>query len=213
VKPITGSNRELGVKRDWADGRWNTTISVYRIIKNNELTSDPNSPPNSGLSIVLGQKRAQGVEFDLRGTIVKGLNLTANYAFTNSEVTKVTEGVTTVAVGDVIPGYAKHTANAWLSYKVQNGALKGAGISAGFTYLADRATASWSTTNSAANLPNYFKLDGGLFWEKDKIKLTLNVFNVLDKYLYTGGYYEWLPAYYWQSEPPRNYRLSLAYRF
>jgi iron complex outermembrane receptor protein len=213
VKPITGSNRELGVKRDWADGRWNTTVSIYRIVKNNELTTDPNSPPNSGLSVVLGQKRAQGFEFDLRGTIVRGLNLTANYAFTNSEVTKVTEGVTDIKVGDLIPGYAKHTVNGWLTYKIQKSALKGTGVSAGFTYLGDRATASWSSTNSAANLPNYFKLDGGLFWEKDKIKLTLNVFNVLDKYLYSGGYYEWLTAYYWQSEPPRNYRLSLAYKF
>lgn len=213
VKPITGSNRELGLKRDWADGRWNTTVSIYRIVKNNELTADPNSGPNSGLSVVLGQKRAQGVEFDLRGTILKGLNLTANYAYTNSEVTKVTEGVAGIQVGEVIPGFAKHTVNSWLSYKVQNGALKGAGVSAGFTYLADRATANWSPTNSSLNLPNYFKLDGGLFWEKDKLRLTVNAFNILDKYLYSGGYYEWLNAYYWQSEAPRNYRLSLAYKF
>jgi iron complex outermembrane receptor protein len=182
-------------------------------LKNNELTSDPNSPPNAGLSIVLGQKRAQGVEFDLRGTIVNGLNLTANYAYTNSEVTKVTEGVTDVKVGDVIPGYAKHTVNAWLSYKIQNGVLKGTGISGGGTYLGDRATSNWSNSNSSLNLPNSFKLDGGLFWEKDKIKLTLNVFNILDKYIYSGGYYEWLNAYYWQADPPRNYRLSLAYKF
>jgi iron complex outermembrane receptor protein len=213
VKPITGNNTELGIKRDWADGRWNTTVSIYRILKENELTSDPNSPPNAGLSIVLGQKRAQGVEFDLRGTIFNGLNLTANYAYTNSEVTKVTEGVTDVKVGDVIPGYAKHTVNAWLSYKIQNGVLKGTGISGGATYLGDRATSNWSNSNSSLNLPNSFKLDGGLFWEKDKIKLTLNVFNILDKYIYSGGYYEWLNAYYWQADPPRNYRLSLAYKF
>ncbi|WP_031526037.1 TonB-dependent receptor [Dyadobacter crusticola] len=212
VKPITGNNTEFGVKKDWAEGRWNTTIAFYRIIKNNELTGDP-SRPNSSFSIVLGQKRAQGIEFDLRGTILPGLNLTANYAYTNSEVTKVTEGVTVAKVGDIIPGYAKHTVNGWLSYKVQNGALKGAGISAGATFLGDRATSNWSNSNRSQNQPDYFKLDGGLFWEKDKIRLTLNVFNVLDTYLYTGGYYDYLPAFYWQAEPPRNYRLSIAYKF
>lgn len=213
AKPITGSNRELGVKRDWADGRWNTTVSVYRIVKNNEITADPLSPQNSGINVVLGQKRAQGVEFDLRGSIVKGLNLTANYAYTNSEVTKVTEGVESIQVGDVIPGFAKHTANAWLNYTVQRGALKGVGLSGGFTYLADRATATWSLTDDKMNLPNYFKLDGGVFWEKEKIRLTLNVVNVLDKYLYSGSFESYIPAYYTQSEAPRNFRLGLAYKF
>jgi iron complex outermembrane receptor protein len=213
VKPITGSNTEFGIKRDWADGKWNTTLSVYRILKNNELTADPNSPVNSGLSIVLGEKRAQGIEFDIKGNIVKGLNLSANYAYTDSKVTEVAEGVTSVKVGDVIPGYAKHTMNAWLSYRLESGPLKGTGISAGFTYLVDRATANWSETDTNKNLPNYFKLDGGIFWEKDRIKFTLNMFNVLDKYLYSGGYYDWLSAYYWQTEAPRNYRLSIGYRF
>ncbi|WP_215239741.1 TonB-dependent receptor [Dyadobacter helix] len=213
VKPITGNNTEFGVKRNWADGKWNTTLSLYRILKNNELTSDPNSPPNAGLSVVLGQKRAQGIEFDLRGTIVTGFTAVANYAYTDSKVTKVAEGITNIKVGDVIPGYAKHTLNSWLTYKIQKGALKGAGLSGGFTYMADRATSNWSDTQTQTNLPNYFKLDGGVFWEKDNIRINLNVFNVLDKYLYAGGYYDWLNAYYYQTETPRNYRLGISYKF
>ncbi|NIJ51770.1 TonB-dependent receptor [Dyadobacter arcticus] len=219
VRPVTGNNTEFGFKRDWAEGRWNTTLSFYRILKNNELTGDP-TRPSSGFSVELGQKRAQGVEFDVRGSLLPGLNLTANYAFTKSEVTKVTEGVIVAKVGDPIPGFAKHTANGWLSYKVQNGALKGTGISGGFTYLGNRATSTWSDTDNTYNLPDYFKLDGGVFWEKDKIRLTLNVFNILDKYLYSGGTYGFntadgdpVTSYYWQAEAPRNYRLSLAYKF
>jgi iron complex outermembrane receptor protein len=213
VQPITGNNTEFGIKKDWGQRRWNTTLAIYRILKNNELTSDPNSDPNSGLSIELGQKEAKGFEFDLRGTIIPGLNLVANYAYTDSKVTKVAEGVTSVKVGDVIPGFAKHTTNSWISYKAQKGILKGTGVSLGFTYLVDRATATWSKTDDIKNLPDYFKLDGGIFWEKDKFKITANVFNILDKYLYSGGYYTYLPAYYWQTEAPRNFRLSLAYRF
>ncbi|MBO9614022.1 MAG: TonB-dependent receptor [Dyadobacter sp.] len=212
VKPVTGNNTELGIKRDWAEGRWNTTLAFYRILKNNELTGDPDAP-NSGLSIELGQKRAQGIEFDLRGTIINGLNLTANYAYTIAEISKVGEGVKDMAVGDLVPGFAKHTTNAWLSYKVQHGSLKGSGISGGFTYLAGRATTNWSTTNTSLNQPDYFKLDGGVFWEKNNIRLTANVFNILDKYLYSGGYYDFLKSYYWQADPPRNYRLSVTYKF
>jgi iron complex outermembrane receptor protein len=216
VQPITGNNLEAGLKKDWFGGKMNTTLSVYRIMKNNELTADPNSDPNSGLSVELGQRRAQGIEFDLRGEIVRGLNATANYAYTDSKVTKVTENVSGIQVGDITPGFSKHTINSWLGYQIQSGALKGTGISGGFTYLIDRATSNYSVSNPDQNLPNYFKLDGGLFWENDKMKITGNVFNILDKYLYSGSYttaYYSTPVYYWQAEAPRNYRLSIAYKF
>ncbi len=213
VKPITGDNMEIGLKKIWFDGKWNTTLALYSIVKNNELTADPNSPPASGLSIVLGQKRAQGIEFDLMGQIFPGLNLIANYAYTDSRVTEVADGVTTMQVGDVVPNFAKHTFNSWLSYKIQSGVLQGTGISAGFTYLVDRQMFWDVSPDPTQVLPDYFKLDGGLFWEKDRFKITANVFNLLDDYLYTGSYYQWLSAYNWQTEPGRNGRLSVHYKF
>ncbi len=213
ISPITGSNIEFGIKKDWFDGRWNTTVSVYRIIKNNELTSDPNSLPGQNFSVVLGQKRAEGIELDIRGNLARGLTLTANYALTNSKVTQVTEGVTSIKVGDVLPGFAKHTTNAWLSYKLTDGVLKGLGINAGYTWMLDRATTNWSDSDTRYNLPDYFKLDGGLFWENNKVRVNVNVFNLMNQYLYSGGYYEYLQSYYWQTEAPRNLRLSLSYKF
>jgi iron complex outermembrane recepter protein len=221
AKPITGNNKELGIKKDWFDGRWNTTLSVYRITKQNEITADPYNKAGETYSIVIGEKRAQGIEFDIRGELAKGLNLIANYAYTDGKVTKVADGVTGVFVGQVVPGFSKHTSNAWLTYTLQNGLLKGAGISGGFTYLAGRAVGTYSGENSNENLPDYFKLDGGLFWGNKKLKITANVFNILDKYLYSGAYYTnyWnapdynQPVYSWQAEAPRNYRVSIAYKF
>ncbi|MBT29943.1 MAG: TonB-dependent siderophore receptor [Thalassobius sp.] len=212
AKPITGNNMEIGFKRDWAGGKWSSTLGIYRILKNNEITSDPDNP-NSGLSVELGEKRSQGIEFDLRGTIVNGLKLIANYAYTDSKVTKVTEGITDIDEGDIIPGFAKHTVNGWLTYKIQSGVLKGTGFSAGVTYLADRQTYWDESPDPSQSLPDYVKVDAGLFWQKDRIKITANVFNVLDEYLYSGSYYSWLSAYYWQTDPPRNARLSLNYKF
>lgn len=219
VQPITGNNMEIGVKKEWPGG-WNTTVAAYRILKNNELTADP-TDPTSGLSIELGQKRAQGVEFDLRGTIVNGLNLVANYAYTDSRVVEVAEGVTTIEEGSIVPGFAKHTVNTWLTYKLQHGALKGFGVSAGFTYLGDRATYWEASPDPDKEMEDYFKVDGGLFWEKERIRLTMNVFNVLDEYLYSGSYESWLtdanlnpaPMYCYQTEAPRNARFSITYKF
>jgi iron complex outermembrane recepter protein len=215
VQPITGNNMEIGIKKDWFGGKWNTTLAVYRILKNNELTSDPNSPPTSGLSVELGQKRSQGLEFDLRGTLVKGLKLIANYAYTDSKVIEVADGVTSPKEGDIVPGFAKHTVNSWLTYKIPVGALKNIGISAGHTWLIDRATYWEAAPDPDKEMKDYFKLDAGLFWENDNMKININVFNVLNEYLYSGSYESWMstPMYSWQAEAPRNVRLSISYRF
>ncbi len=213
VQPITGNNMEVGIKRDWFGGKWNTGLTAYRIVKNNELIADPTAAPTSGLSIEMGQKLAQGIEFDLRGTIVRGLSVTANYAFTESKILKVADGVTTMKVGDVVPGYAKHTANLWVSYRVAKGALKGFGVSAGTTYLGGRETYWDASPDPAKTIKDYTRVDAGLSWEGKKMYINANVFNLLDEYLYSGSYYAWLKAYNWQTEAPRNYRLTIGYRF
>ena len=214
VKPLTGNNMEIGIKKDWFDGSWSTTLAVYNILKKNELTSDPANTPGQQFSVVLGEKRAQGVEFDLRGKIADGLNLIANYAFTESIVNEIDPAVsdaTGIKEGDIVPGYAKHTANAWLNYTLQHGKLKGFGASIGGTFLDGRQTDTWSA--GLQRLPSYFKLDGGLSYETGKVKVTANVFNILNKYLYSGSYYQWLNAYYWQTEAPTNVRVGVTYKF
>lgn len=211
-KPITGNNIEFGVKKNWFDGKLSTTVAAYRIIKNNELSPDPFSTPAEPYVLQLGQSRAEGVEVDVMGEIVNGLSVVANYAFTDSYVSKEGDSWgSIIAKGTRIAGYAKHNLNTWFTYTLQQGALKGAGISAGFLYQAERSSWSWTTEPSRMSLPNYFRLDGGLFWEKKKIRLTANVFNILDEYLYTGADYG--NFYYWQAEPPRDIRFSIAYKF
>ncbi len=215
VVPITGTVMELGVKNAWFEGKWNTTVSVYQIVNRNELTSDPNSPPASGLSIEIGEKTNQGVEFDLRGNVVRGLDVIFNYAFTNSKVTKVSEGVTVIEVGDIIPGNARHTMNAWLTYKLPINATNGLGVSLGVTYLKDRTSvgdAYWGDATKK-RMEDYFKTDAGIFWERQNMRITANVFNVMDAYLSSGVYYVWSNAYYYQTEAPRNLRVSVNYRF
>jgi iron complex outermembrane receptor protein len=215
AKAITGNNTEIGIKRDWFGGKWNTTLSAYRILKNHEVIGVGN---NTGLSMEIGQKLAQGIEFDIRGMIFPGFSVVANYAYTDAKVSKVNEGINAadVFVGQRIAGSNKHTVNTWLTYKIQQGALEGLGIAGGFTCFADRATGSYSKVNPKQNLPDYFKLDGGLFYESNKIRVTLNVMNILDTYLYSGAFYTNYfsnPAYSWQAEAGRNWRLGVSYRF
>lgn len=210
VKPITGNNLEVGIKKDWFGGKWNTTVSAYNIIKNNATVADPTNSPIEQFSILLGKTRVQGVEFDLKGEITRGFNAIFNYAFTENKVTESNDPVNN-PVGMRVPGYAKHTANGWLNYTFTEGTLEGFGLSFGGTYLADRSTWSWASTSTQKELGDYVKFDAGLSWENTKFRVGLNVFNVFNRYLYSGSPYG--NYYYYQAEAPRNFRLSIGYKF
>ncbi|MGA0559862.1 TonB-dependent siderophore receptor [Larkinella sp. VNQ87] len=205
--PITGNNLEAGLKKDWADGRWNSTVSVYQITKNNVLTTDPTNP---NYSVQLGQTQTSGVEVDVRGELLPALNLVINYAYTDGKITKDTRSEN---VGLPIPGFSKHVTNAWLSYRLRTGALQGLGVSLGYQWQLDRYGWFSDATSKEPTLPNTFRADGAISWQNNRVSVALNVNNLFDAYLYSGAYYAWSNAYYWQSEAPRNFRLSMAYKF
>lgn len=178
--PITGNNIEGGLKRDWFNGRWNSTISVYQITKNNVLTADPE---HINFSKQLGQTKTKGVEIDVKGELLRGLNLVVNYAFTESVVTKDTDPK---KVNIPVPGTTKHVQNAWLSYRLQQGVLQGIGVSVGYQWQLDRS--SWFVFDGTEqSLPDYFRMDGALSWQHNRFGVALNVNNLLDKYLFSGS--------------------------
>ncbi len=207
--PVIGTNLELGVKRDWMNGKWNSAVSVYQITRNNVLTADLDHPNPAGgfYNRQSGQQKTKGVEVDIRGEIVKGLDVLVNYAFTEAKVTKDSKQEN---IGAQVPGSSRHIQNTWLNYKIENGALAGLGLSLGYQYQLKRSP--WYVFDGSQNsLPDYFRLDGGLLYQKEKIGFNLLVNNILNKYLYSGAPYG--NYYYWQAEPGTNLRLSVNYRF
>ncbi|MBS1566250.1 MAG: TonB-dependent receptor, partial [Bacteroidetes bacterium] len=203
--PETGTINELGIKRDWLNGKWNSTLSAYRIIKNNVLTADlEHSSPSQSYSKQNGQQEIKGLELDIRGQITRNLDVIVNYAYTEAKVTKDSDPK---VVGNQVAGSTRHVQNAWLNYHVDRGVLNGFGVSLGTQYQAKRAP--WYVfDNSASSLPDYFRMDGGLSYQKNKLGLNLVVNNLLNKYLYSGAFYAYGGFFYWQSEPGTNLRFS-----
>ncbi|HEY6143981.1 MAG TPA: TonB-dependent receptor [Flavobacterium sp.] len=206
--PLTGTNLEFGFKRDWMNGKWNTVFAVYQITNNNILTPDPEHSGAIQFSKQGGQQKVKGFEADIRGEIFKNFDVVINYAFTEA---KITEDTDPTLVGTQVAGTSKHVQNTWLNYKIDNGALNGLGLSLGYQFQADRKP--WFASNDETQLPDYFRLDGGLTYTKNKMTFNLMVNNILDEYLYSGGYYTYNETYYWQSEPGTNLRMSVGYRF
>lgn len=206
--PITGTNKELGVKREWLNGRWTASASVYKITKNNVLTGDPN---HQFFSIQLGQTQTSGIEFDVKGQLFSGLDVTLNYAYTDGKVTKDTDGK---QVNTQIPGTDKSIANAWLSYRVPSGKVEGLGFSFGASHAGGRS--AWYAEYDKSidpSMPAYTRFDAATSYQFGKFGVALNVNNVFNADVFSGAYYSWSKFYYYQTEAQRNYRMSINYKF
>lgn len=206
--PITGTNKEIGLKREWLDGRWTASVAAYQITKNNVLTADP---VNQFFSVQLGQTKTQGIEFDIRGQLFTGLDVTMNYAYTDGKVTKDTENQ---QVDRQLPGTDKHITNAWISYRVTSGTAQGLGLSLGVSHAVGRTSwySEYDKTIDPA-MPNFTRFDGAISYQFDKFSVALNVNNLFNADVISGAYYSWSKFYYWQAEAMRNARLSINYKF
>lgn len=204
VKPKTGMLYELGLKKDWLDGKWNTTLSVYTVKRAGVLSADPD---NSSYYIQIGESKSKGIDFDLKGRILPGLNAVINYAYTDS---KVTSDADQTLIGARTPLYVKHIQNTWLSYDLPFLCLKGFGLSMGYQYQAGRS--GRYTTAASYHIPDFFRVDGGLKWSNKKISVNVIVNNLLNKNLIGTP---WLRngLYYWIPQAPANLRVSIGYNF
>lgn len=218
--PIKGNNIEFGLKKDWLNGKWNSTLSVYQITKKNVLTADPRfaegNPQNYRIQI--GEIRSRGIELDVTGELAEGLELTFNYAYTEPKVTKdETNAAGVNLTGTYLNGTAKHISNGWLSYRFHHtsSALNGFGVSGGYQMMIDRFAGSNQTK---PNFIDYYRFDAGISYERGKFLVSGVVNNLLNQKLYTSGSIATNPSaaasfYNWIYDLPTNFRLSLTYKF
>ncbi len=198
--PVKGEDIEGGIKGNFFNGRLKTSIGVYKINKNKILVGDPDYP-SQNFSIYSGEIESKGIEFDAQGQIAPNFNIILNYANTNVKDKS----------GSLVAGHSKHVTNGWFNYTFpQVSVLNGFGASVGYQYQVDRSTWAWAA-NDQSDLPDYFRLDGALSWQNHKMRVQLNVNNILDEYLYAGANYG--SYLYWQSEPGINGRITVTYNF
>ncbi|MFF5381131.1 TonB-dependent siderophore receptor [Pedobacter suwonensis] len=206
-KPLRGENLEAGLKKDWVGGKWNTTVSLYRIIRDNVKVTDP----STNIQTQLGQTTSKGIEFDLKGEIVKGLNAVINYAYTDSHISK---DENPARLGLTTPFTVKHIQNTWLNYLLPVEKVRGLSISAGYQLQAGRAGRYELQKLSLAPV---FRLDGGIGWSQGHFSVNGMVNNILNRFNYgsawitpssaTIGTYAYVPY------PPREFRLNVGYKF
>lgn len=215
-KPIKGNDIEAGIKKEWFGGRWVSSVSVYKIKRENSLVTIP-TPASDGVtySEQLGETESKGFEVDINGEVVKGLNLILNYAYTDSKITKEARETAPekTTIGNQTPNTNRHTTNGWLSYRFSKGALNGFGVNGGFQWLAGR----FIGTTKTPNMPEYLRFDAGVSYQKGKFGINMLVNNLLDdRTLLTAASLPTSTAntsfYSYIVEPRRNMRMTLTYK-
>ncbi|MEH2252859.1 TonB-dependent siderophore receptor [Nostoc sp.] len=168
TEPERDTQYEVGVKADLSS-RLSTTLAFYDLTRSNLPTEDPNNPL---LSILVGEQRSRGIEFDISGEILPGWNVIAGYAYTNAEVTKDN----TIAVGNQINNVPKHSFNLWTTYEIQRGNYKGLGVGLGFYFVGDRQ----GDLDNTFQLPSYFRTDAAIFYKLQGLRVGLNFKNLFN---------------------------------
>ncbi|MEH2184028.1 TonB-dependent receptor domain-containing protein [Nostoc sp.] len=123
--PQKATQYETGVKLDF--GKFAASLAAFEITKTNVPTADPN-PANLDFSVLSGEVKSRGVEFDLSGEILPGWNIIAAYAYTDVFVSK--DNI--IPVGNRFTNTPRHSASLWNTYQIQQGNLKDLGFGLGF---------------------------------------------------------------------------------
>jgi len=195
--PETGVGYELGTKVSLFQGRLGATLGLFHITKENVKTPHPD--PMVLDSITVGEQRSRGFDLQITGKLTDELRLIAAYAYIDAKVTKDNRAN---YQGNRLAGVPEHNASLFAVYALP----RGLEVGAAYTYIDARK----ANVTSAFELPGYRLVDLFARWRvSDRLNLTLNLNNLLDKEHYTRGWGTWAGV----PGDPRNFKLTANYRF
>ena len=170
-EPEEGEQFEVGVKRDWFDGRLSTTLAAFQLTRSNVSTADPQNP---GFSIQVGEQRSRGVEFDIAGELAPGWRIIGSLAYLDTEVIKDN----TLPVGNQLINAPKWSGSLWTTYAFHGNPLRGLEIGGGVFVVGDRK----ADFANQVDVDGYARVDLFARYEvNDNISLALNVDNLFDE--------------------------------
>jgi iron complex outermembrane receptor protein len=222
-KPLSPSlvdQFEAGIKNDFLNGNLAINVTAYRIINNNLAQTAPFLADgttvniNTNIKELVGQTKSDGVELDIAGHPVKGLDLLAGYSYTNARYSKTSTSVGSNIAGQPLINVPKHTANASAFYNFYNGDLRGFKVGASVYYLGNRIAGNANTVGQSqtisrlVNVSGFTTVDASVGYTYKKISIigkVSNIGNVLNYNVHEN--YSINPI------PPRQFLTTLAYSF
>jgi iron complex outermembrane receptor protein len=202
-KPERANQLEGGVKLDAAGGRVIATVSYYDIRVQN-IVRNLGTDPGTGLGIAVqdGTQWSRGAELNLTANPVPGLNIIGGFAYNYSKFVNTSDDVNGRRPNTASSPYL---ANAWVSYRLPAGALKGLGLGLGGNYASDNDILN-SASAGVFTLPSYTILNASAFYDLEHYRFAVKADNLTDqKY--------WIGYTTFNAQKLRSIVGSVAYKF
>ncbi|WP_196485546.1 TonB-dependent siderophore receptor [Burkholderia cepacia] len=176
LQPTRTEQFEAGVKLSLFGDALTATAAAYRLRDDGKIIGDPLHP---GFYARVPGERSRGLEFDVVGRILKGLDVIGSLTLSGSNATSNPDGTQIRA-----PGAPARAGSLWMTYAFQGQPLSGWGVGSGVFFRSQRA----------AGLPGYVvpgdaRVDAALFYRARKWAAQLGVKNIFDRRLYGAALY------------------------
>ncbi|MFT3666178.1 TonB-dependent siderophore receptor [Piscinibacter sp.] len=198
--PSEGKQVEAGLRWQPPGQDFLLSTSVFDLRRTNVLTTDPVNP---FFSVQTGEQRSRGLEVEVRGQVMRNLELVGAYAYTDHRTTKSN---TPEEVGQRPGGQVYHQASLWGSYRLAGWNLPQWTLGAGLRYTGSSFDRDWRS-GIERGVPAYTVADLMTAWEDGPWRVALNLRNAFDKNYLTCGSGSCLHG------DPRTLTLSASYRW
>ncbi|WP_342052311.1 MULTISPECIES: TonB-dependent siderophore receptor [unclassified Cupriavidus] len=181
-EPTRGRQTEVGVKYQPNGINAFVTLSAFDLRQTNVLTPDP---LNTNFNTQSGEARVRGVELEGKASPMRGLDVVASYAYSNTEVLKANANARGVTIaGNALPFVPEHQASLWTYYQFQQTPLQGLGMGLGVRYIGR----SYGDAANVYRVPAATLFDAALSYDLSKsvlqlrgVKVAVNATNLFDR--------------------------------
>ena len=172
--PSLGKQTEFGLKWNDPTRHLDAAVALFELKRENIVNPDPANP---GFSVLVGEQRHRGAEFELNLQPISAADLRFAYAYLDAEITHSFNG----DQGLTPPNVPRHAASAFGTLAGTALGLPNGAISLGLRYTGTRR-------GEVPNvyLPSYVAADIGARYTIGRTEIGLNVKNAFDRHYYTG---------------------------
>lgn len=221
VGASTTKQWEAGIKSDWLNERLRFNVTFFDIKTDNLSYEIIGSGGNgTGRFALAGELKRKGMEVELIGKILPNLQVMTGWAYVDAQYQDSPSFVN----GSAPINTPKHSANAWLNYKFNTGALEGLDVGAGIYYVGNRPVDDYKLITvldnghvngtqpdeKPFNMPDYTTVDAQIGYTfKNGLGLRGFFNNIFD----SVGYNSYFRGGYIDQIQPRNFAVQVNYKF
>lgn len=209
IKPMTGSNYEIGIKGEYFDKKLNASAAIFKIKQENRAMRDEVNCPSGGpinCSRAAGEIESEGVDLQLSGSPLPGWQIAGGYTYAMARYVKDTNPKN---VGQrTATDEPRHLFKLYTNYRLP-GALSRWNVG-GSVYAQNKIYRTEPGYNTAQGSYGIVGLTAG-YKVSNNVQVRLNIDNLFDRTYYQALGQSWAASQA-RYGAPRSFLLTLDYK-